>query len=94
MRTAHFLLLAIVLMSLSSAMMARSAGTTTMERVSALTPNCNSVILYPGKPCDPVACRANCSKMYKGTGTCFARDGCDCVYCSSPSTTASTGSNN
>ncbi|KAF0931231.1 hypothetical protein E2562_002580 [Oryza meyeriana var. granulata] len=92
MRTVHLLLVAIALMSLSSVTMARSAGTT--ATVSALTPDCKSVILYPGKPCSPAACSADCSRMYKGTSACFGPSGCDCEYCPSPSATTSTGSKN
>ncbi|EAZ24797.1 hypothetical protein OsJ_08575 [Oryza sativa Japonica Group] len=88
MRTVQLLLVAIALMSLSSVMVARSAD------ISALTPNCSSVILNPGKACSAAKCNADCSRMYKGTGTCFGPVGCDCEYCPSASAPTATGSKN
>uniref|UniRef100_A0A0D9VLQ2 Knottin scorpion toxin-like domain-containing protein n=1 Tax=Leersia perrieri TaxID=77586 RepID=A0A0D9VLQ2_9ORYZ len=79
MKIVQFLLVVIALVSLSSV----TLGEIRMDdgRVSALTPDCKSVILYPAKPCTPAKCSADCSSMYKGTGTCFGPEGCDCEYC-------------
>uniref|UniRef100_A0A0D9VLQ1 Uncharacterized protein n=1 Tax=Leersia perrieri TaxID=77586 RepID=A0A0D9VLQ1_9ORYZ len=62
--------------------MSRSVGT--MARAFAMTQDCTpkSVILYPGKPCDPTRCSSDCSDTYKGTGTCIGQEGgCKCDYC-------------
>ncbi|KAL6633442.1 hypothetical protein ACP70R_026113 [Stipagrostis hirtigluma subsp. patula] len=81
MRTSHLVLVAIALLLLSSDVQVKG--------VSGLGPkNCQqrSRILYPGKPCDPQACQADCLKQYQGTGTCFTPPiGCDCEYCLHPS---------
>ncbi|KAG2654405.1 hypothetical protein PVAP13_1NG482700 [Panicum virgatum] len=49
-----------------------------------------TVLLYPGKPCNPQMCKKTCASQYKnGIGTCMNPDGCDCEFClglSTPST--------
>ena len=49
-----------------------------------------TVLLYPGKPCNPQVCKKTCASQYKnGIGTCMNPDGCECEFClglSTPST--------
>ncbi|KAG2661931.1 hypothetical protein PVAP13_1KG112022 [Panicum virgatum] len=82
MRISPLLLAAIALLLVSSGMTVKvSAGRCKRP---------NSVILYPGKPCNPQVCKKTCASQYKnGVGTCMNPDGCDCEFClglSTPST--------
>nr|TKW41847.1 hypothetical protein SEVIR_1G344400v2 [Setaria viridis] len=73
MRISPLLLAAIALLLVSS-------GTTVKVSVGCTQPQ--SVILYPGKPCNPQVCKTNCAEQYNdGIGTCMKPDGCDCEYC-------------
>ncbi|KAK3159248.1 hypothetical protein QOZ80_2AG0147770 [Eleusine coracana subsp. coracana] len=80
MGTTSLVLVAVAFLILSS---------DTMAKVSARCPDPESIILNPGKPCKPQACRMSCAQKYHdGLGICLNANRCNCEFCldsSSPS---------